>query len=33
MPINIHLLTKIKDDMNLLSIVYTLEDIIGEQNE
>ena len=33
MPINIHLRAKIYDDMNLLNIAYTLEDIIGRDNE
>ena len=33
MPINIHLRAKIYDDMNLLNIAYTLEDIIGDENE
>ncbi len=33
MPINIHLRAKIYDDMNLLNIAYTLENIIGEKNE
>lgn len=33
MPINIHLRAKIYDDMNLLNIAYTLENIIGEENE
>ena len=33
MPINIHLRAKIYDDMNLLNIAYTLENIIGRDNE